>query len=94
MSMKFILKDINGEKPFPSNNVMVGTVRNDPHGRFLILAVHGYGEKTSSDGNGEPILLENVDGKLRLVVWSDINKEDPTHIVDMEGALESARQEE
>ena len=94
MSMAFVLKDVNGEKPFPANNVIRGAIRNDPHGRFLILTIDGYGEKNAKDGCGEPILLENLDGKLRVVLWSDINKEDPTYIVEMEGARESARIEE
>ena len=38
-----------------------------------------------------PILLERHDGKLRLVVWADINEQEPTHIIDLSGALESNR---
>jgi len=38
-----------------------------------------------------PIYLEFVEGKWWLRVWSDINKEDETHRIDMSGALESNR---
>jgi len=46
------------------------------------------------DGSFAPILVEFVDGKPRLCVWADINKQDPTHIIDLSGAMESARKEE
>jgi hypothetical protein len=48
----------------------------------------GYGEKVSAKGQGWPICLEIWDGKLRLLVWDDINTEDPT-VIELEGAKES-----
>ena len=42
------------------------------------------------DGEFAPILIERWQGKIRLVYWPDINNEQP-EIVDMSGALESAR---
>ena len=59
----------------------------------LGLLIHPKGMGTW-DGNFAPILLEQLDGVVRLIVWGDINKEDPTHIIDLSGALESARKEE
>jgi hypothetical protein len=44
-----------------------------------------------SVGDDSPIYLEFYDGKWWLRVWSDINQEDPTHSIDMSGALESNR---
>jgi hypothetical protein len=38
-------------------------------------------------------LLESVNGHLRVIIWADINAEDPTHIIDLEGARETARKE-
>ena len=55
----------------------------------LLIAPEGYGDSVSSEGNGTPVLLEVYEGKLRLVVWSDINQEDPTHIIELSGAKES-----
>jgi len=46
------------------------------------------------DGQGSPILVEVADGKLRVVCWSDINEEDPTHIISMEKAREDLRIED
>lgn len=50
----------------------------------------GYSDKTSADGHGYPVSLEIWQGKLRLIVFSDINAEDP-QIIDMENARETAR---
>ena len=50
-----------------------------------------YGEKSAQDGYGAPVLLEIWDGELRVVVWSDINDDDPTDIISLEGAREDTR---
>jgi hypothetical protein len=50
----------------------------------------GYGEKCSTDGEGYPIGIEIWQGRLRLVVFEDINSEDP-QIIDLEKAKETAR---
>jgi len=52
----------------------------------IVIKPEGY----EVANGGEPILIEVWEGKLRVVVWSDINKEDPTHIISLEGAKESA----
>ncbi len=52
----------------------------------------GYGDATSADSYGSPILVEYYGGELRVVLWSDINQEDPTHTVSLEKARESNRQ--
>lgn len=38
-----------------------------------------------------PILLERHQGTVRLLVWADINQEEPTHVIDLSGAKETAR---
>jgi hypothetical protein len=60
-------------------------------GAGLGIVPEGYGDLCSPDGKGVPILIDYYDGRLRVVVWSDINQEDPTHTIDLEGARESAR---
>jgi len=45
-------------------------------------------------GDFPPIFIEWYDGKPRIIIWADINEEEPTHIIDMSGALESNRKEE
>lgn len=53
----------------------------------------GFGNATMTDGHGVPVILELWEGRLRLLVWADINQEDPTHIIDLEGAREDKRKE-
>ena len=50
-----------------------------------------YGDFDSHDGIGAPIYLELYEGELRLIVWSDINQQQPTHVISLEGARESLR---
>ena len=56
----------------------------------IALMIPGYGTSDMADGHGSPIILELWEGRLRLIAWRDINREDP-QIIDMEGARESAR---
>lgn len=51
----------------------------------------GYGDHNSPDGQGIPVLFEVYEGELRLLVWADINREDPTHIISLDGARERDR---
>jgi hypothetical protein len=57
----------------------------------LFLRPEGTGDLHSPDGEGFPIMLEYYNKSIRLVVWADINQEDPTHIIPLENALESNR---
>jgi len=56
--------------------------------RFLVIGADGYGEKTAEQGQGHPIIIEFYDGDIRLLVWSDIDSEEPTHIISLKGARE------
>jgi len=57
----------------------------------ISVRVDGYGDCGTENGYGCPIYIEHYDGKLSVRLWSDINHEDPTHAVDMEGARETER---
>jgi len=50
----------------------------------------GYGEKCAMDGEGFPIGIEIWQNRLRLLIFDDINREDP-QIIDLEKAKETAR---
>lgn len=56
------------------------------------LYAEGHGNCGSAEGHGTPVFIELYRGELRLVVWSDINKEDPTYIIPLGGAREDRRQ--
>ena len=42
-------------------------------------------------GDFPPIFVEWYNGKPRIIIWADINEEEPTHIIDMSLALETNR---
>ncbi|RKY10614.1 MAG: hypothetical protein DRP56_00445 [Planctomycetota bacterium] len=50
----------------------------------------GFGEKCTTDGEGSPVGMEIWQGRLRVIVFNDINSEDP-QIIDLENARETAR---
>jgi len=50
----------------------------------------GYGEKCAADDEGFPIGIEIWQGRLRLIVFDDINREE-SQIIDLENAKETAR---
>ena len=56
------------------------------------IGVTGYSDKTSVM-DGQPVIMVEKDfsNKLRVICWADINREDPTTIIDMEDARESKR---
>jgi hypothetical protein len=56
----------------------------------LWIQPQGYGEKCTEDGEGSPVGIEIWEGRLRVVVFDDINSEDP-RIIDLENAKETAR---
>jgi len=58
---------------------------------YINIFVEGYGDKYSVDGAGSPITIDFFNNKLQVIVRGDINKEDPTHFIDIEGAKESNR---
>ena len=68
-----------------TSNVTISTEQGN-----LALIIHPEGMGTW-DGPYAPVLLERHEGKPRLVIWADINEQDPTHIIDLSGALESNR---
>jgi len=74
--------------PSPAHNVGVDVLCE--HGKLWIRP-EGYGDACSADGQGWPVALEVWQGRLRVIVFDDINSEDP-HIIDMEKARESNRE--
>lgn len=51
------------------------------------------GTTSCYDGDYAPIVIEWYDGVPRIIIWADINDQDPTHVIDMSKALESNRHE-
>ena len=61
-------------------------------GGQICIGVEGYGEKNAHPGNGTPIIIEVYRGTLRVIVFGDINSEEPTEIISLDGARESKRE--
>jgi hypothetical protein len=62
-------------------------------GGRLAIQIDGYGDKYSVNGEGSPIVVDFYNNKLKVLVWADINKEDTTHSIDLDGAKEDKRVE-
>ena len=62
-------------------------------GGKLWIRPEGYGDKDSLDGHGYPVSLEIWHGRLRLIVFDNIDVEEP-QIIDLENARETARVQE
>ena len=60
----------------------------------LEVFIEGYGTNGCKAGHGAPFALDFHDGELRLLVWADINDEDPTHTIDLSEARETNRKSE
>jgi len=71
-----------------SSSLRVRVVAN---GSALSIFPQGYGDFGSVERHGCPVFLELYRGRLRLVVFADIEQEDPTQVIDLEGARESRR---
>ena len=65
------------------------TISVGSEGEF-VLSAEGYGDYHSLPGHGSPLVIENAAGYLQLLVWADINDEEPSHIIPLDCALESA----
>ncbi len=63
------------------------------NGGGIAIRFDGYSTACTQDDIGEPIWVELYDGKLRTLLWADINKEDPTHIIELDAARNIARRE-
>lgn len=70
-----------------------------PNHQSLIIEAAGHGVCNMDDsselgkGHRPVVALEIWDGELRVIVWSDINEEDPTHIIPLTDAQTNKRQE-
>jgi hypothetical protein len=76
---KYTLKDVD-DGTDAKQEVTVSVEKND---MALFIHPQGFGTK---DGDYAPILLEQLKGTLRLLVWADVNNDEPTHVIDLSGA--------
>lgn len=79
-SMSFTLKDETAE-----DGDTHGYVENK-HTLGLSLHFDGYSDCCSEDGYGTPVYIEKYDNDLRVIIYSDINQEEPTHVISLANA--------
>lgn len=63
-----------------------------PRAGAVLLRPEGTGDFCSADGDGCPVLVEWGDRGPRVIVWADINQEDPTVGCARCGALVDERE--
>lgn len=83
--LQAVLKD-SSERTFEPLQVLI-----DCRESGINICPNGYGDFDSPSGFGAPIYLERHEGELRLIVWSDINDQEPTHVISLERAREDCR---
>ena len=94
---------LNEEAPTGDNFKFTGALRDQSgapgemeltaelKGGQLVISLEGLGDKGTAPGYGAPVLVEIWEGEPRVIVWSDINQEDPTHTIGLAGAAETCR---
>lgn len=81
---------INIKEQCPDAPLLEIKIKILSEGGQIWIQPQSYGEKCAVDGHGFPIGIEIWQNRLRLLVFDDINREDP-QIIDLEKAKETAR---
>lgn len=84
-SFDFILRDHESEEGDVS-----GTVSTNPY-LGLSVSVNGYSDCSSEDDDGCLVYVEKYEDELQVRIYGDINKEEPSHNISLEGARNSLR---
>ena len=58
----------------------------------ILMKMEGFTDRNSDDG--EVVLIENRAGVPHVIVWGDINSEDPTQVISLAGANKNRRKNE
>ena len=86
-SFAVVLHDANSEH---TGRLPIRVIGNES---AISIFAEGYGDFGSAEGFGCPAFFELYGGKFRLTVFADINREDPTHIIDFSQAREDHRRD-
>ena len=74
------------------NDSVTGKKQNvfvDFYSRGMTVDFKGYGVQSHENGGGCPVLIELRDGIPHIIIWGDINSQDPTEVISLAGASES-----
>lgn len=83
----FRIRDMADGDKVASGNVTISD-------QGIFIHIDGHGDKVMEDDASQPIMVEQYDGQVRVVVWSDINQEDPTDTINMDGARVERREDD
>lgn len=87
-TVKYDLKDLSSN----SGKTVACTV-NFSEGQICVQ-VAGHGDYSSADGSGVPVMIEYYEDSVWVTAWGDINQENPTLNLRLDGARESKRSPE
>ncbi|MCG3207225.1 MAG: hypothetical protein FOGNACKC_00825 [Anaerolineae bacterium] len=62
-----------------------GQIRIEPHGGGVALRFDGYGTYDVKGDGGFPVFVERYNGRLQLLVFADINEQEP-QVINLDGA--------
>lgn len=65
-------------------------VKSNPW-KSICIQAKGYSDATSNDDDGVVIEIENNKGNLSVRLFGDINQQDPTDVISLDGAKNSRR---
>lgn len=68
-----ICPDMHKEGENDQGKTLVGVVQGSDG---IFIMAHGYGDYSSTDGYGCPVIIEMANDQLRICPWPDINEED------------------
>ena len=88
----FTLKDDGNTGTDEKHPDVPGRIEIGPGGVEIFF--EGHGTCCMQPGKGSLIFIEVYEGRLVMRIWADINSEDPTHVIDLEGSREAARTDE
>ena len=91
--MKPITVNVSLEDVYQTRCAVKTTIEFFPLNKGIGLKFNKYGDYCSIPGEGIPVIIEIRDGIPYVVVWADINQEDPTHEISLEHAHEHLRRE-
>lgn len=57
----------------------------------ISIRLNGYSDCSTNDDHGVPVYIEKYNGSVRLIVFADINREEPTHVISHVISLDGAK---
>lgn len=85
-SLCFTLRD---ETTGPEGDVLGSVSAKQSLG--LSISVKGYSDCSSNDDHGTLVYVEKYDNKVQVRIYGDINSEEPSHNISLEGARNDLR---